>query len=77
MPEHVHFSYKVELGGWALGTAALQPEAELWSAEDACHFPKRTIVEYLQKVAPRNILFQYRLLGSIRKTLKNKTIQDP
>eukprot|EP00435_Cladocopium_sp_Y103_P008331 s1768_g2.t1 len=53
----------------------IQSISGLWmlQREEASQLPKRAIVENLQKAAPREILIQHRLLGSMKKTLKAKT----
>jgi len=76
LAEHMHFSYDVELplGSWdCCKTGPMEPRAELLSPEVARTLPKRNLVEYLHKAAPREILVRYRLLGSMRKILKMKT----
>lgn len=75
LPEHMHFSYDVELpyGIWDCKTGPSEPDSKLLSPEEASQLPKRAIVENLQKAAPREILIQHRLLGKMKKTLKAKT----
>lgn len=72
----MRFSYDVQLplGSWdCCKTGPMEPLAELLSVAEAQQMPKRSLVEYLLKAAPREILVQHRLLGSMRKTLKTKT----
>jgi len=79
LSEHLCLRYNVDipLGAWAGAKAApADPDVPLVSPARARGMTKREIVEYLRKVAPREILMRHSLMGSVNNTVKCKSAKD-